>query len=92
MKIHKKGIGIIFVFSGNNDSDIIPKTSRYHSEGRELVKMSVLKEWAFKIGKIFCANLLHFNVSNARPERASVHSWLQNHAELKVIAKVTNDK
>ena len=44
VKIHKKGIGIIFVFSGNNDSDIIPKTSRYHSEGRELVKMSVLKE------------------------------------------------
>jgi hypothetical protein len=40
---HKKGIGVKFGFSGNNDSDIIPKTSRYHPEGRELVKMSVLK-------------------------------------------------
>ena len=40
---HKKGIGVKFGFSGNNDSDIIPKTSRYHSEGRGLVKMSVLK-------------------------------------------------
>ena len=69
MKIHKKGIGIIFVFSGNNDSDIIPKTYRYHSEGRELVKMSVLKGWAFKIGKMFCANLSDFNVGNARPEK-----------------------
>jgi len=43
VKIIKKGIGVNFGFSGNNDSDIIPKTSRYHSEGRELVKMSVLK-------------------------------------------------
>ena len=74
MKIHKKGVGINFVFSGNNDYDIIPKAYRYHTEGRELVKMSVLKGWAFKIGKIFCANLLHFNVSNARPERATAHS------------------
>ena len=40
---HKKGIGVNFGFSGNNDSDIIPKTSRYHPEGRGLVKMSVLK-------------------------------------------------
>ena len=40
---HKKGIGVNFGFSGNNDSDIIPKTSRYHTEGRELVKISVLK-------------------------------------------------
>ena len=42
-KIYKKGVGINFVFSGNNDSDIIPKTYRYHTEGRDLVKMSVLK-------------------------------------------------
>ena len=40
---HKKGIGVNFGFSGNNDSNIIPKTSRYHTEGRELVKISVLK-------------------------------------------------
>ena len=40
---HKKGIGVNFGFSGNNDSDIIPKTSRYHPEGRGLVKMSDLK-------------------------------------------------
>ena len=40
---HKKGIGVNFGFSGNKDSDIIPKTSRYHTEGRELVKISVLK-------------------------------------------------
>ena len=39
----KKGFGVNFGFSGNNDSDIIPKTSRYHPEGRGLVKMSVLK-------------------------------------------------
>ena len=45
VKIHKKGVGVNFVFSGNNDSDIIPKEYRYHSEGRELVKMSVLRAW-----------------------------------------------
>ena len=33
-KIHKKGVGVNFVFSSNNDSDIIPKEYRYHSEGR----------------------------------------------------------
>ena len=45
MKIHKKGVGVNFVFSSKNDSDIIPKSYRYHSEGRDLVKMSVLKRW-----------------------------------------------
>ena len=54
MKIHKKGVGVNFFFSCNNDSDIIPKSFRYHSEGRELVKMSVLKGRAFKIGKMYC--------------------------------------
>ena len=68
-KIHKEGVGIKFVFSGNRDSDIIPKTSRYHSEGIKLVKMSVLRGGAFKIGKMFCAILSDFNVGNAHPER-----------------------
>ena len=66
MKIHKKGVGIKFVFSGNKDSDIIPNTSRYHSEGRELVKMSVLRDGGFKIGKMFCVILSDFNIGNAR--------------------------
>ena len=40
-----RGVGLNFFFLCNNDSDIIPKSFRYHSEGRELVKMSVLRAW-----------------------------------------------
>ncbi len=52
---HKKGIGVNFGFSGKNDSDIIPKISRYHTEGRELVKISVLKgEGYLKLVNVLC--------------------------------------
>ena len=80
----KKGFGVNFGFSGNNDSDIIPKTSRYHSEDipissrRKRIGQNVgfEGEGYLKLVTCFCAIYrILVLVMHALKGHAGVHSW-----------------